>query len=97
MDSLFIIVSYLLEGVEELQYLRKEAMLVLNQVLAGRQGAEKELEEDVVETCKLVMYKYLETEQCSMKNAIATVNSGRLNLKNLKISVLEAWKTVKIY
>ena len=38
MESLYLIIDHLLEGVEELDSCKKEAILVLNSVLLGRKG-----------------------------------------------------------
>jgi len=74
-----IIVKYLLQSLQELDYLKREAMIILNLVIAGRSTTETSAGDhnEVIDNLLPVMYKYLELKPVNLKNVIAALNSDR--------------------
>ena len=84
-ESLPIIIQYLLQGLDELSYLRKEAIIILNHVIAGQSADLKSADiksadtsDDAINLFLPVMYKYLELKPVPKKNVVAQLNSGKI-------------------
>jgi len=92
-QSFYIVVEYLLEGIEELERYQREAVILLNEVIAGAViDAKDDIDETVKETCLSVINAYLSITPGDHNTSVSKL--GQENERSVAIN--EDWTVVSL-